>query len=303
MGFQEVHSPGNPSSNKQDTSLVKMQNQESSYPQEVQPTEISAVSVSSRLPEFWCDQPRLWFIQCEAVLTPQKISDEAKFNLVVTKLGKDVIKQVSDILLKPPESRKYEALKTRLLAVYEESENRQLQKLLSEIDLGDQKPSQLLRHMRDLAREKIPDDTLGMMWQSHLPSSIRAVLAVSVVKDLESLAAIADTVLENTRPLQLSEISTPQPPSSTKEITQLQAQIAQLSLQVMELQNRSRHRNNNVYKHRYRNRSRSQGRSVTRYADGNPTRLCFYHQRFRHRAMKCTEPCNWNKNINKTSEN
>ncbi|XP_063834898.1 uncharacterized protein LOC135084085 [Ostrinia nubilalis] len=168
-------------------------------------SELAAVTVSSRLPDFWQDQPRLWFIQIEAILKPQKLSDEAKFNLIVTKLGKDVIKQVSDILLSPPETDKFGTLKSRLLTVYEESENRQLQKLLSEIELGDQKPSQLLRYMRDLARGKIPDDTLNIMWQGHLPSSARAVLAVTDVKDLESLATIADKVLENTRPLQVSE--------------------------------------------------------------------------------------------------
>ncbi|XP_028170712.1 uncharacterized protein LOC114360286, partial [Ostrinia furnacalis] len=168
--------------------------------------ELSAVTVSSRIPDFWRDQPRLWFVQCEAILGPQKLSDEARYNLVVTKLGKEVVEQVSDILLKPPESGKFEALKTRLMTVYEESEMRQFQKLLSEMELGDQKPSQLLRRMSDLARDKIPDETLKIMWQSHLPSSVRAVLAVSDVQVLDKLAAIADKVMETSRPIQISEV-------------------------------------------------------------------------------------------------
>ncbi|XP_022836513.1 uncharacterized protein LOC111363877 [Spodoptera litura] len=163
--------------------------------------ELATVTISSRIPEFWCDQPRLWFVQCEAILGPQKLSDEARFNLVVAKLGKDVIQQVSDILLKPPENKKFETLKARLLVAYEESENRQFQKLLSEMQLGDQKPSQLLRRMKDLARGKIPDETLIIMWQGHLPSAVRAVLAVSEMKDLEKLAAVADKIMETTRPL------------------------------------------------------------------------------------------------------
>lgn len=282
--------------------MAKEHSSQSSYGS----AELAVVTVSSRIPEFWCDQPRLWFVQSEAILAPQKLSDEAKFNLVVTKLGKDVIQQVSDILLKPPETKKFETLKTRLLTVYEESENRQLQKLLSEIELGDQKPSQLLRYMRDLARGKIPDETLSMMWQSHLPSSIRAVLAVSVVKDLENLSAIADTVLENTRPLQLSEVSTASTttkPSAPDEFSRLQAQIAQLSLQVMELQ-RSRPRQKIFnFKQRYNSRSVSRGRAMNHNTGGNSSRLCYYHQRFRHRARQCVEPCEWNNNTNKKSEN
>ncbi|KAL0832426.1 hypothetical protein ABMA28_000661 [Loxostege sticticalis] len=263
--------------------------------------ELASVTVSSRLPEFWCDQPRLWFVQCEAILTPQKLSDEAKYNLVVTKLGKEVIKQVSDILLTPPSVNKFGTLKSRLLTVYEESENRQLQKLLSEIELGDQKPSQLLRYMRDLARGKIPDDTLSIMWQGHLPSSIRAVLAVSEIKDLENLAAIADKVLENTRPLQVSEVTS----EATSPFTQLQAQIAQLSLQVVELQrSRSRNRYNisrnyNNRRQHFNSRSTSRGRNMSRRTDVPTNGLCFYHNRFRHRANKCSDPCTWK--TNKTS--
>lgn len=117
--------------------------------------EVAVVSVSSRIPEFWCDQPRLWYVQCEAILSNQKLSDEARYNLVVTKLGKEVVQQVSDILLKPPATGKFDTLKERLLKIYEESEIRQFQKLLSEMELGDQKPSQLLRRVRDLARDKI----------------------------------------------------------------------------------------------------------------------------------------------------
>lgn len=130
-------------------------------------------------PEFWVEQSRLWFVQFEAAVDSQKLSDAAKQNLVVTKLNKSAIQQVSDLLLTPPETKKYQTLKDRLLQVFEESETRQFQKLLSEMELGTQKPSQLLRRMRDLARGKIPDQTLKIMWNSHLPSSVQAVLAVT----------------------------------------------------------------------------------------------------------------------------
>ncbi|GBP85257.1 Retrovirus-related Pol polyprotein from transposon 412 [Eumeta japonica] len=79
--------------------------------------------------------------------------------------------------------------------------SRQLQKLLSEVELGDQRPSRLLRRMRDLVRTKIPDNTLRVMWTGHLPTAVRAVLAVSDTKDLDNLAAVADKIIENTRPL------------------------------------------------------------------------------------------------------
>ncbi|GBP91735.1 hypothetical protein EVAR_92012_1 [Eumeta japonica] len=73
----------------------------------------------------------------------------------------------------------------------------QLQKLLSEVELGDQ-GRRLLRRMRDLVRTKIPDNTLRVMWTGHLPTAVRAVLAVSDTKDLDNLAAVADKIIENT---------------------------------------------------------------------------------------------------------
>lgn len=252
--------------------------------------DLATVTVSSRIPEFWCDQPRLWFVQCEAILGPQKVGDDTKFNLVVAKLGKDCIQQVSDILLKPPESRKYEALKTRLLTVYEESENRQFQKLLSEMQLGDQKPSQLLRRMRDLARGKIADETLSIMWQGHLPASVRAVLAVCDKQEIQKLAEIADKVMENTQPLHVAEV---QPTSFTNDNAFIISEIAKLSMQVKNLE-RGRFRRYGSSRHT--SRSASRGRNMRRRTPENADWLCFYHNRFRNRAKKCIEPCAWNKN-------
>ena len=254
--------------------------------------ELATVTVASRIPDFWCDQPRLWFVQCEAILGPQKLSDEARFNLVVTKLGKEVIQQVSDILLRPPETKKFDALRERLLKVYEESEVKQFQKLLSGMDLGDQKPSQLLRRMKDLAREKIPDKTLRIMWQGHLPSAVRAVLAVSDSQDLENLAAIADKIMETSRPMQVAEVQA----STSSDTSFILAEIAKLSMKVREME-RSRSQNRRNFNRNYRSKSRSasRGRNMSRRTPDSPNWLCYYHHKFRQRAMKCVEPCAWKK--------
>ncbi|VVD06033.1 unnamed protein product, partial [Leptidea sinapis] len=71
---------------------------------------LTAISVQSRIAEFWVDMPRLWFAHFEAVMAPQKQGDDVKFSLVIAKLGKDSIQQVSDLLTKPPEEQKYKAL-------------------------------------------------------------------------------------------------------------------------------------------------------------------------------------------------
>lgn len=197
--------------------------------------DISAITVDSRIPEFWTDQPRVWFIRAESVLNPQKCSDDAKFQVLISKLGKAPIQQVTDIPCRPPDTGRYETLKARLLDIYEESENRQVQKLIGEMELGDQKPSQLLRRMRDLARDKIPDDTLRVLWQGHLPAAVRTVLAITETKDMEKLAAAADKAMETLQPSQLSvvEAKVPAQTSGNKDIL---TEIAKLSIRMRNME-------------------------------------------------------------------
>lgn len=168
---------------------------------------LAALSLSARIPEFWVDQPKVWFIQFEAIIEPQKTSDQAKYNAVIAKLGKEAIRQVTDVLTAPPADNKYSYLKEKLLGIYEESESRQIQKLIGEMELGEQKPTQLLRRMQDLARGKVGDETLKVLWLNLLPASARGILAVTETTDLTKLAKIADKVLENTRSSQIAEVT------------------------------------------------------------------------------------------------
>lgn len=256
-------------------------------------TALASITVSSRIPEFWADQPRLWFVQFEAAVDSQRLGDATKQNLVVTKLNKAAIQQVSDLLLTPPETQKYQTLKERLLQVFEESETRQFQKLLSEMELGTQKPSQLLRRMRDLARGKIPDQTLKIMWNSHLPSAVQAVLAVTEVEDLENLAIVADKVMEATRPAEVAAVATVATPKDAGATGDLASIVAKLRVEVAELRrSRQPQRGGGTYRggNRFRSKSRSRDDSKKRR---DPKWLCFYHYRYGAKAAKCVEPCNW----------
>lgn len=260
------------------------------------PTELAAISVTSRIPEFWTEMPRLWFAQFEAVMEPQKQGDASKFNLVVSKLTRDAIQQVSDIILSPPSEKRYSLLKERLLTAYEESEQRQFQKLVGEMELGDQKPSQLLRRMQELARNtRVPEQTLHNLWSARLPPAIRAVLTVSQDQKLENLAGIADKIMETTKVGDIAAVST----STQFPMTELISQVHKLTLEVAALRgqvnqerNQPRGRPNDRYNHRSRSRSRPR---TPRRTPNDPDWLCKYHLRYRHRAIHCEQPCTWKK--------
>lgn len=273
-----------------------------------QALELAAVTVSSRISDFWCDQPALWFLHVEAILAPQKLADEHRFNLAVSKLPKEVIQQVSDLLRDPPASNKFQALKTRLISTYEESETKQFEKLLSQMELGEQKPSQLLRKMRELNHDRINEDTLSMLWMRHLPASLRGVLAVADTKNLENRAAMADKILETMRPVEIAELTTPSTSASYnhnamhEEVVKLTAQIAQLTRKFNEqprcCQARGRPR---FFRSRSQSRSRNspaQHRASTsnpqRTTKDRPDRTCFYHAKYGTKAHKCVAPCKFN---------
>lgn len=137
------------------------------------------------------------------------------------------------------------------------------------------------------------------MWQGHLPSSVRGVLAVSEVKDLEHLAAIADKIMETTRAIHVSEVQTST--SSSSENAFIIAELAKLSLKIRDMERERRVRRVNNSRRRSRSRSASRARMVTRRSSDSPDWLCFYHFKYRHRAKKCIEPCAWKQSVD--SEN
>lgn len=268
--------------------------------------DVSGISVAARISEFWTEAPSHWFYQTEAIMAPQKWSDVQKYQMVVSKLGKEAIQQVTDILINPPDAEKFAVLKKRLLEVYEETESEKIKKLVGDMDLGDQKPSQLLRKMRQYAQDKIKDDTLTILWLNHLPTGVRGVLTVSAITDLTKLAELADKVMENSRPV--NAISSVEQSSSTG-MAQLNiiAEINKLGERIKNIEKFQTRRNVQRSGSAYRNRSKSFSRNKPRSTEStrmeNPKRLCFYHSRFKTRAHKCVQPCGWKEQGNKTSEN
>lgn len=241
--------------------------------------QVDTLSVQARLSDFWPAYPRLWFTHFEAVMGPQKQGDEVRYQAAIARLGLDALQQISDIVANPPAENKYEAIKSRLISAYEESETRKLQKLMEEMELGDQKPSQLLRKMRELAVNKISDDTLRMMWSKLLPPSVRAVLSISDSPDLDKLSRVADTVMDSVTPRnQVAQISSA---NSANEMFLLRQKLEEISLELAEL------------KHQGRSRGRSQGRSQSRNryrqrsVSPNGSWMCYYHRRFGAKSTRC----------------
>ncbi|GFS54594.1 uncharacterized protein TNIN_131251 [Trichonephila inaurata madagascariensis] len=136
-------------------------------------TEIHKVAVKP--PAFWRSKPKLWFLQLEAQFSNSGVSnDTTKYNIVVAALDENVLDFVVDILSNPPHD-KYETLKNALLNKLTDTEESRLKKLLTDMELGDQRPSDLLRQMKNLAGSSISDELIKSLWLQRLPQQTQAI--------------------------------------------------------------------------------------------------------------------------------
>ncbi|GFS61473.1 transposon Tf2-9 polyprotein [Trichonephila clavipes] len=253
---------------------------------------VEVARIALRLPPFWKSNVRLWIAQCDHAFTFSGISsDDTKYSALVANLDAETLSYVSDIVLSPPNSDKYHTLSQWLITQFSDSDTQKIKKLLTDLQLGDEKPSHLLRKMKELSNGQLQDDFLPSLWLQRMPPHIQTVLSASS-EPLDKLAIIADKVSEVVGASStICAAKTVPPPSQSSSCSaqltmdSLARQIQELSLQVAELtreHNSSRHQ-------RYssdRRRSHSRSRSVNRGSG-----ICYYHRRYKEQARKCVSPC------------
>lgn len=245
-----------------------------------------------KLPPLWRNNIKLWFVQAESNFQLSGITaDLTKYNTIVAAIDPETLSAVSDILLNPPEQDKYITLKNRMIQELSDSENKNIRKLLSELHLGDDKPSHLLRKMRELAGSSISDDFLRTLFLQRLPPDMQSILSVSS-ESLENISKMADKIADvraDSLAGNLCAISRSSrdrmvsSDSPLNEVAALRAEIAALTKQVERL-SRSQSRDRSRVRH-----FRSQYHSKERNAGG----YCYYHERFGKKARKCREPCSF----------
>ncbi|GFW29869.1 transposon Tf2-9 polyprotein [Trichonephila clavipes] len=109
--------------------------------------------------------PQLWFSTCErtfALGILKAITDtRPKFNCIVSNLPSEAAAIVRDLVITPDETDPYGAIKAQLIQRTFESSQQEIRKLLIGEDLGDRKPSELLRTMnRRGASHNVPKELM-----------------------------------------------------------------------------------------------------------------------------------------------
>ncbi len=104
---------------------------------------------------------------------------------------------------KPPADSPYTTLKEQLTKRTSLSEQRRLQQLFTGEELGDRKPTQLLRRMQQLLGDRpgVDPTFLKELFLQRLPQSVRMVLASTPEgTTLSALAEMADKIIEVAAP-------------------------------------------------------------------------------------------------------
>uniref|UniRef100_A0A0X3NTJ4 DUF7041 domain-containing protein n=1 Tax=Schistocephalus solidus TaxID=70667 RepID=A0A0X3NTJ4_SCHSO len=156
-------------------------------------------SLSFKLPPFTPSNPRVWFRQIEAVFSTRRITSErTRYSYVVQSLPFDVAVDVEDLLDPIPAEEPYTQLKDAVINRVAKSANRMLRELFTQVELGDQTPSQLMRHMRSLLAGRHMDDAIfRQIWLDKLPLPMQQVLAMlDTSTSLDKLATHADRIME-----------------------------------------------------------------------------------------------------------
>ncbi|GFX17263.1 transposon Tf2-9 polyprotein [Trichonephila clavipes] len=254
--------------------------------------EITAV----KIPPFNFNDPQLWFSTCErtfALGVPKAITDTfTKFNYIVSNLPPEAAAIVRDFIITPDETDPYGAIKAQLIQRTGESSQQEIRKLLTGEELGDRKPSELLRTMnRRAASHNVPEELMLELFLQQLPTAVQTILASITPITVEKAAEVADRILEVSTPtvsLSTNAIVSSSENRILQEIERLHKRIDDLTMK-----GRTPER---------RNSSRPQNRSRNRSFSRSRESCCWYHKSFKNELRNAFHHAAIKKKKNESSE-
>jgi hypothetical protein len=263
----------------------------------------SSAGATLRLPEFWPDTPAAWFVFAESKFRLKNIvSETVRFDLLVSSLPRDSIRQVIDVVAAPDETAPYTVLKERLLSSHELSDFQKIERLFQMEMLGGRKPSELMNHMLELCpRGEENNKFFLFLFLQRLPKELRVMLTEEDLKEPRDLATKADrhwAMLSHQSHGMVAALSlTDSEDSSINAVQNLGRGCYQRgrgsggashgrgcggAQQQQQLQQQDGQAGNSAPHPTARG-------TVARFSTG----LCHFHWTFGNQARKCEVPCSW----------
>lgn len=250
------------------------------------PASVSAVYARLPFPQMCNTNIEAWFTTMDFWFTASGItSDKQKAATVLAALSPNVISQLTEVIAAIPATDRFDYVKQKIIEHFADSEQRRLNRLLSELPLGDKKPSELFFEMKRVAGSTLGEAALKGLWTKRLPEFVQPVVAASTGTAAE-FTKIADSIVDAVSPGQLCQVRN----QSTGELNDLRAAIVELGKKFDQFSTRSRSRSRrpNTGRNRSQKRDKSQSNNNVRISEE-----CWYHRKYGRNAQKCRSPCNY----------
>ncbi|XP_017467423.1 PREDICTED: uncharacterized protein LOC108359867 [Rhagoletis zephyria] len=154
-------------------------------------------------------------------------ADKQKTATVLAALAPNDLSQLGDVIAALPQNDRFDYVKQKIIEHFADSEQQWLNWVLSELPLGDKKPSELFFEMRRVAGNTLGDAALKSLWIKRLPEFAQPVVEASSGSAAE-YTKIADQQLNRVK-------STP-----SSDIHELRAVVMELGKKFDKLTTRSR---------------------------------------------------------------
>ncbi|XP_075162744.1 uncharacterized protein LOC142235374 [Haematobia irritans] len=245
---------------------------------------VSVVYARLPLPVLSSSNIESWFVTMDFWFTASGISaDRQKTATVLAALDPSVISQLTDVIAAMPQVERYEYIRSKIIEHFADSEQRRLNRLLSELPLGDRKPSELYHEMKRVAGTTLGEAALKSLWIKRLPDVVQPVVAASTGPASE-FTKIADSIVDAVSTSHIRAVSS----SSHDPMEEIRAEIASLNKRFEKLTTRSRSRNRAAQS---RTRYKSSGNESRQIRNSPTDAECWYHQRHGRSARRCRSPC------------
>ncbi|XP_055588005.1 uncharacterized protein LOC129740366 [Uranotaenia lowii] len=223
--------------------------------------------------------------------------DTRRYNIVMAQVPPEKLNDLRTIIETVPVVDKYQFIKAKLIAHFADSQQKRLQRVLSDMPLGDLRPSQLFNDMRRAAGSALSEQVLLDLWATRLPPYIQAAVIASQGSANEKLR-IADAILESMGLRNISAIDSTAGPSNIAPVTTKEPSIASLQLEIAQLTKKFEQ----AFSTRSRSRSRNRSRFTYRQTEPSDD-VCWYHRKFGRDARICRQPCSFGRSSTTSSTN
>lgn len=258
-----------------------------------------AVVRRSPLPAFMKEDPEVWFYVIEADFQASNTrSDHVKYSETLRALDIDTLHQITDVLRHPPTTDKYATLKKAILSRTSNSREKQIRDLLTNLRLDDKRPTQLLREMKELAKDSIPEDFLLQLFLDRMPAHARPLLIFGGDK-LDHLAQMADKVLETfsgNTVMAVQKTATSSATSSSAGREQFERLERAYRLRLDDVCDRLTSLERAIKGSNKQHRSRSGSGTARQTSKPVEKTICFYHKKYGASAKRCLTPCSFTSN-------